>query len=75
MILISQNEETIVRFENIALAVEEDGAIFQVVAYMAGDLMTCFVMGEYYSKEDALKQLELVVDAYQFANRFQFAKA
>lgn len=75
MILISQDGETIVRFENVALSIDEDGAIYQVVAYMAGDFMSCLVMGEYYSKEDALKQLELVVDAYQFANRFQFAEA
>lgn len=75
MLLISQNGEIIVSFDLVALAIEEDGAMTQIVAYMAGDLMNGLVMAEYYSKDDALKQIGLVLDASQFASRFQFAEA
>lgn len=74
MILISQDGETIVHFEAVTLSIQEDGSIFQIAAYPYANLSDGYVMGEYYSKDEALRQFELVIDASQFARRFRFAK-
>ena len=73
--LISQNGDIIVSFDLVALVVEEDGVMTQIIAYTAGDYENGLVMAEYYSKDDALKQIGLVLDASQFASRFRFAEA
>lgn len=76
MLLISQNGEIIVHFDQVALVIEEDGAVYQIIASPYVDIGdNGYIMAEYYSKEDAIHQLDLVIDASQFARRFQFADA
>lgn len=65
MLLVSKEEDTIVDMGQVALTIEQDGAIWQILATPYGsDLTMSYVLNEYYSKEDALTELGYALRAY-----------
>lgn len=63
MLLVSKEEDTIVDMGQVALTIEQDGAIWQILATPYGD-MSSYIMNEYYSKEDALTEIGYALRAY-----------
>lgn len=63
MLLVNKDEDNIVDMDHVALTIEQDGAIWQILATPYGD-MSSYIMNEYYSEEDAKIGLSYVLRAY-----------
>lgn len=63
MLLVNKDEDTIVDMDHVVLTIEQDGAIWQILATPYGDTYS-YLMCEYYSKEDALTELGYILRAY-----------
>lgn len=63
MLLINKDRDNVVDMEHVALTIEQDGAIWQILATPYGD-MASYIMNEYYSKGEAETELGYVLRAY-----------
>lgn len=63
MLLMNKDQDNVVDMDHVALTIEQDGAIWQILATPYGD-MSSYIMNEYYSKEDALTELGYALRAY-----------
>lgn len=65
MLLVSKDKDAIVDLDHVALTIEQDGAIWQILATPYGsDLTMSYILNEYYSEEDALTELGYALRAY-----------
>ena len=59
MLIRSQNKEVLVAFESL-LDIEVSGGVISA----RGDIGWCCLLGEYYTKEKAMKVLDMIQEAY-----------
>lgn len=71
MLLVNKDEDNIVDMDHVALTIEQDGAIWQVLATPYGDEYS-YVMNEYYYEGDAKIELSYVLRAYQLKDNVYY---
>lgn len=71
MLLVSKDEDIIVDMDHVALTIEQDGAIWQILATPYGD-MSSYIMNEYYGEGEARIELSYVIRAYQLKDNVYY---
>ena len=71
MLLVSKDEDIIVNMDHVALTIEEDGAIWQILATPYCDLSS-YLMNEYYGEGEARIELSYVLRAYQLKDNVYY---
>lgn len=71
MLLVNKDEDTIVDMDHVALTIEQDGAIWQILATPYGD-MSSYIMNEYYGEGEARIELSYVIRAYQLKDNVYY---
>ena len=66
MLLVSKDKHAIVDIDQVALTIDQDGAIWQILATPYGsDLTMSYILNEYYGEGEARIELSYVIRAYQ----------
>lgn len=71
MLLVSKDEDNVVDMDHVALTIEQDGAIWQILATPYGD-MSSYIMNEYYGEGEARIELSYVIRAYQLKDNVYY---
>lgn len=71
MLLVNKDEDNVVDMDHVALTIEQDGAIWQILATPYGD-MSSYIMNEYYGEGDAKIELSYVIRAYQLKDNVYY---
>ena len=73
MLLVNKDEDTIVDIDQVALTIEQDGAIWQILATPYGsDLTMSYILNEYYGEGEAKIELSYVLRAYQLKDNVYY---
>ena len=66
MLLVSKDKHAIVDIDQVALTIDQDGAIWQILATPYGsDLTMSYILNEYYGEGEVRIELSYVIRAYQ----------
>ena len=71
MLLVNKDEDNVVDMDHVALTIEQDGAIWQILATPYGD-MSSYIMNEYYGEGEARIELSYVIRAYQLKDNVYY---